>query len=61
MRFELDTIYERREDARAKMEHYKTKTKMAYDKKVNQRSFPEGDLVLRQADALKATGKLDAN
>lgn len=37
------------------------RTKRAYDKKVRRRSFAVGDWVLRQTDALKATGKLEAN
>lgn len=37
------------------------RTKKAYGKKVKQRGFAVGDQVLRQADALKTTGKLEAN
>lgn len=61
LREELDLIYERREDAKKRMEGQRVRTKKAYDKKVKKRGFVVGDWVLRQADALKATGKLEAN
>lgn len=57
MYFELDAIYERRQNSQARLENYKARTKAVYDKKVCQMSFQTGDLVLRQADALKSIKK----
>ncbi|XP_012840476.1 PREDICTED: protein NYNRIN-like [Erythranthe guttata] len=61
LRMELDLIMERREQAVVRMEANKERIKNAYDKKVRKRLFQVGDLVLKQADALKAVGKMEPN
>ncbi|XP_012846962.1 PREDICTED: uncharacterized protein LOC105966933 [Erythranthe guttata] len=61
MREHLDICYEKREAANLKMRDSKNRIKVSYDRRVNPRSFQVGDLVLRRADALKPTGKLEAN
>ncbi|XP_012844975.1 PREDICTED: uncharacterized protein LOC105965010 [Erythranthe guttata] len=61
MREHLDLCYEKREAADLKMRDSKNRIKVSYDRRVNPRSFQVGDLVLRRADALKPTGKLEAN
>ncbi|XP_057808633.1 uncharacterized protein LOC131023106 [Salvia miltiorrhiza] len=60
-RLELDLIDLKREEAQVKAAKYKSIIKAGYDKKVKQRRFQKGDLVLKRADALKATGKFEAN
>ncbi|KAI3465894.1 hypothetical protein Pfo_022557 [Paulownia fortunei] len=44
-----------------RMEAYKSRIRVGYSRKVKIRNFQVGDLVLRRADALKQTGKLEAN
>lgn len=61
LRENLDLVEEVREDARIRSEKYKQQVRNAYNKKVQIRRFEKGDLVLRRADALKPTGKLDPN
>ncbi|XP_012836530.1 PREDICTED: uncharacterized protein LOC105957147 [Erythranthe guttata] len=61
MREHLDLCYDKREAADLKMRDSKNRIKVSYDRKVNPRNFQIGDLVLRRADALKPTGKLEAN
>lgn len=61
LREELDFVLERREEARTKLNRSKQRMKAAHDKKTRRRRFGVGDWVLRQADALKKTGKLEAN
>ncbi|XP_012846942.1 PREDICTED: uncharacterized protein LOC105966912 [Erythranthe guttata] len=58
LREELDLVMEKQQSARERMEISKTRIKAAYDKRVRQRVFQVGDLVLKQADALKMVGKL---
>lgn len=61
LRNELDFVLEKREKAAEKMEANKKRVKKSYDKKARKRRFGVGDWVLRQADALKSTGKLEPN
>lgn len=61
LRDELEFALEKREGSSEKMRKTKGKIKAAYDKKTRKRKFGVGDWVLRQADALKNTGKLEAN
>lgn len=58
---ELEFAFEKREEARGRMEKSKEEMKMTYDKKAKKRGFGVGDWVLRQGDALKKMGKLEAN
>lgn len=58
---ELEFTLEKREEARKEMDKSKQQIKAAYDKKAKKRRFGVGNWVLRQADALKKTGKLEAN
>ncbi|XP_012833285.1 PREDICTED: uncharacterized protein LOC105954155 [Erythranthe guttata] len=61
LRISLDLTEELREQAAIRMEASKARIKNAYDRKVKKRHFQVGDLVLKQADALKATGKMEPN
>ncbi|XP_012833163.1 PREDICTED: uncharacterized protein LOC105954039 [Erythranthe guttata] len=61
IRGDLDLIIEKREQAAIKMEASKARMKNAYDRKVKTRQFQVGDMVLKQADALKAVGKMGPN
>ncbi|XP_012833996.1 PREDICTED: uncharacterized protein LOC105954857 [Erythranthe guttata] len=61
LRTRLDEIFDLREAAYLHMERSKNLIKARYDQGVRSRSFQIGDLVLRRADALKHTGKLEAN
>ncbi|XP_012850074.1 PREDICTED: uncharacterized protein LOC105969843 [Erythranthe guttata] len=61
LRADLDLAEELREQAAIRMEVSKARMKNAYDRKVRKRHFQVGDLVLKQADALKATGKMEPN
>ncbi|KAJ1696048.1 hypothetical protein LUZ63_004560 [Rhynchospora breviuscula] len=57
---ELDTIFELREEARAKLEEYQRKMRKNFDKKVAPKHFQPGDWVLRKVEATgKQVGKLD--
>lgn len=56
-----DMVSEEREIAHLKSEHYKSQIREAYNKRVKTRRFEQGDLVLRRADELKNTGKLELN
>ncbi|KAJ4818482.1 Pol-polyprotein [Rhynchospora pubera] len=57
---ELETIYELREEARARMAEYQRKMRKNFDKKVAPKHFQPGDLVLRSVEATgKHIGKLD--
>ncbi|KAI3457130.1 hypothetical protein Pfo_013793 [Paulownia fortunei] len=57
----LDWVDEKKEKAYLRMEAYKSRIRVGYSRKVKIRNFQVGDLVLRRADALKQTGKLEAN
>ncbi|KAK6119388.1 hypothetical protein DH2020_046870 [Rehmannia glutinosa] len=61
LREALDEVDEVKDKAYLRMEVSKHLLKKAYDKRVKKRNFQEGDLVLRQVDALKPVGKLEAN
>ncbi|XP_012842286.1 PREDICTED: uncharacterized protein LOC105962516 [Erythranthe guttata] len=61
LRSQLDEVFDLRETAYLHMERSKNLIKARYDQGVRSRSFQIGDLVLRRADALKHTGKLEAN
>ncbi|XP_012839109.1 PREDICTED: uncharacterized protein LOC105959536 [Erythranthe guttata] len=61
LRTQLDEVFDLREAAYLHMERSKNLIKARYDQGVRPRSFQIGDLVLRRADALKHTGKLEAN
>ncbi|XP_012830533.1 PREDICTED: uncharacterized protein LOC105951629 [Erythranthe guttata] len=61
LRTQLDEVFDLREAAYLHMERSKNLIKARYDQGVRSRSFQIGDLVLRRADALKHTGKLEAN
>ncbi|KAI3455044.1 hypothetical protein Pfo_011707 [Paulownia fortunei] len=54
-------IDEKREKAYLHMEAYKSRIRVGYSRKVKIKKFQVGDLVLRQVDALKQTGKLKVN
>lgn len=55
----LDMVEEEREIAHLRAEKYKSRARAAYNLKVTMRKFEGKDLVLRRADALKNTGKLE--
>ncbi|KAK6123788.1 hypothetical protein DH2020_042469 [Rehmannia glutinosa] len=61
MREALDELEEKIERAHLRMEVNRTLMKSAYDKQVRKQNFQVGDLVLRQADALKKRDKLESN
>ncbi|KAL8520617.1 hypothetical protein ACS0TY_011236 [Phlomoides rotata] len=61
MREALDLMEEKREITRLKAETYKSRIKVVYNKRVTFRSFQVGDFVLRRANALKNTRKLELN
>ncbi|XP_012852903.1 PREDICTED: uncharacterized protein LOC105972487 [Erythranthe guttata] len=61
LRAQLDEVFDLREEAYLHMERSKNLIKARYDRGVRSRTFQIGDLVLRRADALKNTGKLEAN
>ncbi|KAJ1691406.1 hypothetical protein LUZ63_015561 [Rhynchospora breviuscula] len=57
---ELDTIFELRDEARAKLEEYQRKMRKNFDRKVAPKHFQPGDWVLRKVEATcKQVGKLD--
>ncbi|KAK6163864.1 hypothetical protein DH2020_000728 [Rehmannia glutinosa] len=61
MREALNELEEKRERANMRMEVNRILMKSTYDKQVKKRNFQVGDLVLRQADALKKINKLESN
>lgn len=61
LRENLDLIGKLRAEAKSKTNHYKQQMRDAYNKKVQTRRFLKGDLVIKRADALKPTKKLDPN
>ncbi|KAK4386044.1 hypothetical protein Sango_2475000 [Sesamum angolense] len=61
LRANLDLIDKVREDARTCLERYKQRIVNAYNQRVRKREFQVGDLVLRQAGALRPVGKLAPN
>lgn len=61
LRKNLDMTSELKENAYVRLEKYISWIRASYNRKVRNRIFCEGDLVLRRADALKSTGKLEPN
>lgn len=61
LRENLDLVGKLRAEAKSIIDRYKQQMCDAYNKKVQTRRFIKGDLVLKRADALKPTGKLDPN
>ncbi|GER45670.1 pol polyprotein [Striga asiatica] len=57
----LDLVDKLRDQARLRTTVYKQRMKAAHDKLIRARCFQVGDLVWRQADALKHVGKLEPN
>lgn len=58
---EFKFAFEKREEVGKRMEKREQEMKATYDKKAKKSRFGVGDWVLRQTDALKKTGKLEAN
>ncbi|KAK6123247.1 hypothetical protein DH2020_043004 [Rehmannia glutinosa] len=61
MREALDELDEKRGKANLRMEVHRTLMKSAYDRQVRKWNFQVGDLLLRQANALKKRDKLESN
>lgn len=52
LRIDITSLEEKRDEARARYNLYKSRIQEAFNRKVKKREFQVGDLVLRQADAL---------
>ncbi|KAK6119715.1 hypothetical protein DH2020_046534 [Rehmannia glutinosa] len=59
LRANLDLLDELREKATTRAQMFRTRLERSYNRKVQQRSFQVGDLVLRKADITRQLGKLD--
>ncbi|KAK6158336.1 hypothetical protein DH2020_005650 [Rehmannia glutinosa] len=58
---ELELIEEKRDKAFIQIQAAKGRMKNSYDKRVQERSFQVGDLVLKKVEVSKHVGKLEAN
>ncbi|KAK6142774.1 hypothetical protein DH2020_023122 [Rehmannia glutinosa] len=58
---ELEVIEEKRDISLVQIQAAKGRMRAAYDKRVHERNFQVGDLVLKKVEVSKHVGKLEAN